>query len=142
MEHEGGDYAQAMKSFERAIHLKPSLYVPNLFLGIDSLHAANTRAAIQSLVKAEGINKMDPEAPLELGRAYSSADNFPAAQKEFARAAELNPAQSDAWLGEGLAYLDQVEVDARKLSTDAPQSAYAQALYGESMTRQARYLEA
>jgi tetratricopeptide (TPR) repeat protein len=142
MEHEGGEYAEAMKSFERAIHLKPSLYVPNLFLGIDSLHAGNTSAAIQSLVKAERINKTDPEAPLELGRAYSSAGNFPAAQKQFARAAELDPRQSDAWLGEGLAYLDQVEVDARKLSTDAPQSAYAQALYAESMTRQARYLEA
>ena len=52
MEHEGGDYAQAMKSFERAIHLKPSLYVPNLFLGIDSLHEGNSSAAIPSLVKA------------------------------------------------------------------------------------------
>jgi tetratricopeptide (TPR) repeat protein len=102
MEHEGGDYAQAMKSFERAIHLKPSLYVPNLFLGIDSLHEGNSSAAIPSLVKAERINKTDPEAPLELGRAYSSAGNFPAAAKEFARAAELDPRQSDAWLGEGL----------------------------------------
>src|SRR5580700_740744 len=46
MEHESGEYAEAMKSFERAIHLKPSLYVANLFLGIDSLHAGNTRAAI------------------------------------------------------------------------------------------------
>jgi tetratricopeptide (TPR) repeat protein len=142
MEHEGGDYSAAMKSFERAIHLKPSLYVPNLFLGIDSLHAGNISAAIQSLVKAELMNKTDPEAPLELGRAYSSAGNFPAAAKAFARAAELDPRQSDAWLGAGLAYLDQVEVDARKLSTDAPRSAYAQALYAESMTRQARYIEA
>ena len=142
MEHEGGEYPEAMKSFERALHLKPSLYVPNLFLGIDSLYAGNTGVAIQSLVKAERINKTDPEAPLELGRAYSSAGNFPAAAKAFARAAELDPRQSDAWLGEGLAYLDQVEVDARKLSTDAPNSAYAQALYAESMTRQARYVEA
>ena len=142
MQHESGDYAEAMKSFERAIHLRPSLYVPNLFLGIDSLHEGNSRAAIQSLVKAERINKTDPEAPLELGRAYSSSGNFLAAAKEFARAAELDPRQSDAWLGEGLAYLDHVEVDARKLSTDAPQSAYAQALYAESMTRQARYIEA
>jgi tetratricopeptide (TPR) repeat protein len=142
MEHEGGDYGEAMKSFEHAIHLKPSLYVPNLFLGIDYLHAGNASAAIQSLVKAERINKKDPEAPLELGRAYSSAGNFPAAATAFAHAAELDPRQSDAWLGEGLAYLDQVEVDARKLSTDAPHSAYAQALYAESMTRQARYIEA
>jgi tetratricopeptide (TPR) repeat protein len=142
MEHESGEYAEAMKSFERALRLKPGLYVPNLFLGIDSLHAGKSNTAIQSLLKAERINKTDPEAPLELGRAYSSAGNFPAAAREFARAAQLDPRQSDAWLGEGLAYLDQVEVDARRLSTDAPHSAYAQALYAESMTRQARYIEA
>jgi tetratricopeptide (TPR) repeat protein len=142
MEQDGGDYAKAMKSFERALHLKPSLYVPNLFLGIDSLHTGNTTGAIQSLVKAERMNKTDPEAPLELGRAYSSAGNFPAAAKEFARATELDPKQSDAWLGQGMAYLDQVEVDARTLSTVGPHSAYAQALYAESMAHQARYIEA
>ena len=142
MEHEEGDYTEAMQSFQRAIHLKPSLYVPNLFLGIDSLHVGKSSAAIQSLVKAERINQTDPEAPLELGRAYSSVGDFPAAAKEFTRATELDPGQSDAWLGRGMAYLDQVEVDARKLSNDGPHSAYAQALYAEAMTRQARYIEA
>src|SRR3984885_665863 len=142
MEHEGGDYAEAIKSFQQAIRLEPGLYVPNLFLGIDQLHTGNTNTAIQFLVKAERMNKTDPEAPLELGRAYSSAGNFSAAAREFSRVTELDPKQSDAWLGQGMAYLDQVEEDARKLSTDGPHSSYAQALYAESMTRQARYLEA
>jgi len=35
MEHEAGQYADAIQSFEGALRLKPSLYVPNLFLGID-----------------------------------------------------------------------------------------------------------
>jgi tetratricopeptide (TPR) repeat protein len=142
MEHEGGDYAGANKSFQQAIRLKPSLYVPNLFMGIDAMQTGNTSAAIPFLVKAERINKTDPEAPLELGRAYSAAGNFPAAARAFARARELDPKQSNAWLGEGMAYLDQVEQDARRLSTDGPHSSYAQALYAESMTRQSRYLEA
>jgi tetratricopeptide (TPR) repeat protein len=142
MEHEGGDYADAIRSLQQAIRLKPGLYVPNLFLGIDELHAGNTNTAIQFLVKAERMNKTDPEAPLELGRAYSAAGNFPAAAREFNHVTELDPRQSDAWLGQGMAYLDQVEEDARKLSTDAPHSSYAQALYAESMVRQARYLEA
>src|SRR5580704_8764910 len=142
MEHEGGDYAEAIKSFQQAIRLKPSLYVPNLFLGIDSIHTGNTSAAIQFLVKAERMNKTDPEAPLELGRAYSSTGKFSAAAREFTHATELDPKQSDAWLGEGMAYLDQVEEDARKLSTSAPHSSYAEALYAESMARQSRYLEA
>ena len=133
---------EAIKSFQQAIRLKPGLYVPNLFTGIDSLQTANTSQAIQFLVKAERMNKTDPVAPLELGRAYSAAGNFLAAAKAFTRATELDPKQSDAWLGEGMAYLDQVEEDARKLSTGGPHSSYAQALYAESMARQSRYIEA
>jgi tetratricopeptide (TPR) repeat protein len=142
MEHEAGEYGAAIKSFQQAIHLKPGLYVPHLFTGIDSLQTGNTSQAIQFLVKAERMNKTDPEPPLELGRAYSAAGNFLAAARAFGRATELDPKQSNAWLGKGMAYLDQVEEDARKLSTDGPQSSYAQSLYAESMARQSRYIEA
>jgi tetratricopeptide (TPR) repeat protein len=142
MQHEGGDYTAAIKSFQQALRFKPGLYVPNLFLGIDSMRIGNKSAAIQFLVKAERMNPVDPQAPLELGRAYSSAGKFSAAAREFGRTIELDPKQSGAWLGQGMTYLDQVEEDARKLSTDGPDSSYAQALYAESMTRQGRYLEA
>jgi tetratricopeptide (TPR) repeat protein len=142
MEHEAGEYGEAIRSFHQAIRLKPGLYVPHLFTGIDSMQTGNTSQAIEFLVKAERMNQTDPEAPLELGRAYSAAGNFPAAARAFTRATELDPKQSKAWLGEGMAYLDQVEEDARKLSTDGPHSSYAQALYAESMARQSRYIEA
>jgi tetratricopeptide (TPR) repeat protein len=142
MDHEAGEYGEAIKSFHQAIRLKPGLYVPNLFTGIDSMQTGNASQAIQFLVKAERMNPTDPEAPLELGRAYSAAGNFPAAARAFTRATELDPKQSNAWLGEGMAYLDQVEEDARKLSTGGPHSSYAQALYAESMARQSRYIEA
>jgi tetratricopeptide (TPR) repeat protein len=142
MEHENGDYAAAIRSFHQAIRLKPSLYVPNLFLGIDSTRIGNAEGAIPYLAAAERLNKTDPQAPLAAGRAYSAAGKFSAAAQEFGRTIELDPKQSDAWLGQGMAYLDQVEQDARNLSTEAPHSAYAQALYAESMVRQARYIEA
>jgi tetratricopeptide (TPR) repeat protein len=142
VEHESGAYAEAIQSFQQALRRKPTLYAPKLFLGIDYLHTGNTRAAIHFLTQAEAANKTDPEAPLELGRAYSSTGNFPAAAREFGRVTELDPKQSDAWLGRGIAYLDQVEEDARKLSTNGRNSSYAQALYAESMTRQSRYIEA
>ena len=35
MQHQTGDYTAAIGSFEKANRLKASLYVPNLFLGID-----------------------------------------------------------------------------------------------------------
>lgn len=142
VQHESGDYTEAIRSFQQALRRKPTLYVPKLFLGIDYLHTGNTSAAIHFLTQAEAMNKTDPEAPLELGRAYSSAANYPAAAREFNRVTRLDPKQSDAWLGRGMAYLDQVEEDARKLSTNGRNSSYAQALYAESMTRQSRYIEA
>ena len=142
VQHESEEYAEAIRSFQHALHLKPTLYVPKLFLGIDYLRTGNTSGAIHFLTQAEAMKKTDPEAPLELGRAYSSAANYPAAAREFSRVTELDPKQSDAWLGRGMAYLDQVEADARKLSTNGRDSSYAQALYAESMTRQSRYLEA
>jgi tetratricopeptide (TPR) repeat protein len=142
MEHESGDYAAAIRSFRQALQRKPSLYVPNLFLGLDSMRVGNTAGAVPFLLAAERLNKADPQPPLALGRAYSSSGKFFAAAQEFGRAIELDAAQSDAWLGQGMAYLDQVEADARRLSTEAPDSSYAQALYAEAMARQARYKEA
>jgi len=39
MEHETGDYDEAIESFRQANRLKPSLYAPILFLGIDYVRA-------------------------------------------------------------------------------------------------------
>ena len=104
VEHESGDYAEAIRSFQQALRRKPTLYVPKLFLGIDYLHTGNTSAAIHFLAKAEAMNKTDPEAPLELGRAYSSAGKFSGGST---RVYPGNPARSEterrvAWPWNGL----------------------------------------
>jgi tetratricopeptide (TPR) repeat protein len=91
MQQEAGEIASAIPSFQQANHLNPSLYVPNLFLGNDYLHTGNAQEAISFLVKAERINKTDPQAPLALGRAYYKVGKFPAAAQEFAHAAALDP---------------------------------------------------
>src|SRR5579862_7159854 len=38
MQDATGNYSDAVVSFRKAVALKPSLYVPNLFLGVDYLH--------------------------------------------------------------------------------------------------------
>ncbi len=142
MEHESGSYADAIRSFQKANRLKPSLYVPNLFLGIDYVQTGNAKAAIPFLVRAERMNSRDPEAPLTLGHAYAAQRDFAAAAREFTRATELDPKRSSAWFARGMAYLGQVEQDARKMSADGRGSSYAEALFAESMVRQSRYHEA
>jgi tetratricopeptide (TPR) repeat protein len=142
MEQEAGDIPSAILSFQQANHLKPSLYVPNLFLGIDFQRTGKSAVAIPFLVKAEKINQTDPQTPLALGRAYYATGKFSAAAQEFARAAALDPKLGAAWFSLGLARLNQVEADARKMSTEAKGSAFAGALFAESLEKQARFSEA
>jgi tetratricopeptide (TPR) repeat protein len=142
MQQEAGDIASAIPSFQQANHLNPSLYVPNLFLGNDYLRTGKAREAIPFLTKAEKIDKTDPQAPLALGRAYYDVGQFTTAAHEFARATTLDSNLGAAWFSLGLSRLNQVETDARKMSVEAKDSAFAGALYAESLEKQARFSEA
>ena len=142
VEQQAGDIPAAIKSFLTANHLNPSLYVPNLFLGVDELRMHKAQEAISFLTKAEKINKADPQAPLALGRAYFATGKFTVAAREFERATTLDPKLADAWFALGIARLNQVESDARRMSTENKDSPFAGALYAESLEKQARFGEA
>jgi tetratricopeptide (TPR) repeat protein len=142
MQQEAGEIASAIPSFQQANRLNPSLYVPNLFLGNDYLHTGKAPEAIPFLIKAERINKTDPQAPLALGRSYYAVGKFTTAAQEFVRATELDPKLGAAWFALGISRLNQVETDARKMSTEAKDSPFAGALYAESLEKQARFNEA
>jgi tetratricopeptide (TPR) repeat protein len=141
MEHEAGNYEESIHALQEANRLKPSLYVPNLFLGIDYEKIGKPKEALQFLIKAERLNSKDPQVPLELGHAYSSLGQPYLAAREFTRTVQLNPQQSSAWFALGISYLDQVETDARKVSTEDKGSIYANALFAESLAKQSRYKE-
>ena len=142
MEHESRDYSEAIQSFEHAHRLNPSLYVPNLFLGIDLVQTNHPKAAIRYLLTAEKLNSSDIEPHLILGKAYSSLQEFKLAAHEFGLVTQSDPNRSSAWFSLGIALLDQVESDARKMSEEAPDSPYSKALFAEALTSQSRYLEA
>ena len=142
MQQETGDMAAAIPSFQQANRLNPSLFVPNLFLGNDYLRTGKALQAIPFLIKAERTNKSDPQAALALGHAYYATGKFSPATLEFARATTLDPKLGAAWFSLGIAHLDLVEEEARSMTGEAPHSPYAQALYAESLEKQARFNEA
>jgi tetratricopeptide (TPR) repeat protein len=142
MEEETGDFADSLPSFQHANRLNPSLYVPNLFLGIDYVRAGKSKEAIPFLSKAEKSNATDPQPRISLGRAYTAVGKYSAAAEQFRRALSLDSNQSSTWFALGIDYLDQLEVDSRKMATEDKSSAYAKALFAESLAKQSRYVEA
>jgi tetratricopeptide (TPR) repeat protein len=142
MQHQSGDFSGAILSFQTANHLNPALYVPNLFLGLDLIRTGKSASAIPYLLKAEKINKTDAQPTLALGRAYLSVRDLSAATQALTRAVTIDPKLSSAWFTLGIACLDQVEQDARKMSDEGKNSSYAEALFAESLAKQGRYKEA
>lgn len=141
MQQESADLNAAIQSFQHAMRLNPSLYVPNLFLGVDYVRTGKAREAIPMLRKAEHIRANDPQAALALGRAYIALGQFTEASNALEKAVHLDPKLSSAWFALGIAYLDSVEIAARRMTAE-PDSAFAQALYAESLEQQFRFREA
>ena len=141
MQQESENLNAAIQSFQHAIRLNPSLYVPNLFLGVDYVRTGRARDAVPMLRKAERIHADDPQAALALGRAYIAVGQFTEAHDALEKAVHLDQKLSSAWFALGIAYLDSVESAARGM-TAAPDSAFAQALYAESLEQQFRFREA
>jgi tetratricopeptide (TPR) repeat protein len=142
MDQEVGDLDGAIQSFLEANRLDPSLYVPNLFLGIDYVRSGKAKQAVLFLVRAQKANKVDPQPSLELGRAYLALGDYRSAVVELTRTIRLDPKLSAAWFSLGIAHLDQVEADARRMSAEDRDSPYAKALFAESLDKQARFQEA
>jgi len=142
MQQQAGDMPEAILSFQQANHLNPALYVPNLFLGIDLVRTGKAPQAIPYLNRAEKINKLDPQAPLALGRAFYAAGKFSPAAREFTQAISLQPTLGAAWFALGIARLSQVETDARNMSIEDKTSPFAGALFAQSLEKQALFNEA
>jgi len=137
-----GRYSVAIQSFRKSLLLKPDLYVPNLFLGIDYIQTNHAQQAIPFLVKAESMNARDPQAPLSLGKAYLRLKEFTAAKDAFSRAIVLDRRVSSAWFDFGIAALNTVEADAWKLSAKNAHSVWVKALFAESLREELRFKEA
>lgn len=138
VQYEAGQDAKALGSLHYAHLLDPSLYVPALFLGIDYVHLGDARRSVPYLKEAERINPKDPLPSLTLGQAYSVLQQPGAAAMSYQRAIRLNPAESQAWIGLGIARLSEVEADSRRIANKYRDSAYAKALLARSLAQQSR----
>jgi hypothetical protein len=81
-----------------------------------SLRTGRAREAIPFLTKAEKINKTDPQTPLALGRAYFAVGKFHPSGSGICARNRARPQARRRLVHLGIARLNQVEVDARKMS--------------------------
>jgi tetratricopeptide (TPR) repeat protein len=142
MDHESGMSAEAIQSFKRAIRLNPSLFAPQLFLGIEYLKSKNPEAAIPFLENAEKLNPNDLQAALNLGKAYTLSNYADRAADAYSIATRLAPNDGNTWLNLGTAYLQEVENDARLMTSVYSHSAYVNLRAAETLAEEGKPLQA
>jgi len=138
MYHQTGNHAEAIESFKRAELLKGTLFVPQLFLGIEYLQSKNPAAAVPYLENAVRLNPNDLQAALSLGKAYDLVNRTDRAASSYQRATDIDPNNGEAWLGLGTALLEQVENDARVMTSTYNNSAYVKLRAAETYAEESK----
>jgi tetratricopeptide (TPR) repeat protein len=142
MQYQSGDHSGSAEAFRKALQLNASLFVPNLFLGLDLLQLKRPRDAVAFLMTAEKLNPQDPQPAVALGRAYHAAWEPEKSRQWYERAIALAPRNGDAWYGLGLAYFGLAEAAGAKLTTSFHDSAYVAELSANALAEQGRLTEA
>jgi len=142
MYYQTGKDEQACEAFRQAIRLKPGLFVPNLFLGLEYVRLKRFSEAIPFLKQADLAKSADLQVQIALGQAYAGNGKTRLATASYSRATQLSPGNADAWYHLGVSYLEQVEADARILLTRHKDSAYVQALMAETFAEQRALIQA
>ncbi len=142
MQHEAGEYSQAAEAFRAALRLNQSLFVPNLFLGLELLQLTQARDAVPYLLLAERLKPGDPQPALALGRAFHTLWEPEKSRKWYQRSVGLAPRSGEAWYGLGLAYLGLAEAAGAKLAGSFRESAEVLELTAAALAEQGRLTEA
>ena len=142
MYYQTGKDVQAREAFRQALRLKPGLFVPNLFLGLESVKSKRFSEAIPYFKQAALARPRDVQAQIGLGQAYAGSGKTRLASAAYARASQIDSGNADAWYHLGVSYLEQVEADARILLTRHKDSAQVQLLMGETFAEQRAFVQA
>jgi len=142
MYYQTGKDEQAIDAFLQAIRLKPRLFVPNLFLGLDYLKLKRSNEATPYLKRAALSKPTDPEVHLALGQAYAASGKTRLAIAPYSRAVQLDSGRAEAWFHLGVTYLEQVEADARILLVRHKDSGYLHALVADTFFDQRAFIQA
>jgi tetratricopeptide (TPR) repeat protein len=141
MQHQSAEYTEAAEAFGKALRLNQSLFVPNLFLGLDLLQLKRPGEAIPYLLASEKLQPQDPQPALALGRTFHALWEPEKSGRWYRRAVVLAPRNGEAWYGLGLAYFGMAEAAGAKLTGSFGGSAYDAELTAGVLAEQGRLTE-
>jgi tetratricopeptide (TPR) repeat protein len=142
MQHQSGEYSPALEAFRTALRLNPSLFVPNLFLGLDLLQLNRPREAAPYLLAAEKLKPDDPQPALALGRTFHALWEPGKSERWYRRALVLAPRNGEAWYGLGLAHFGLAEAAGAKLTSSFRESVYVAELTAGARAEEGSLTEA
>lgn len=142
MEHFVGNPDQALASFKHALALKPTLFTPLLFTGMEYVALNKPELAVPNLKRALHLQPSNPDVLVTLGKAYSAMNDPRQAANAFQDAVGLRPQDPEGWYGLATACLAVIDRDGGRLAERHANSPWSKALYGDAMLVQGRKLEA
>jgi tetratricopeptide (TPR) repeat protein len=142
MEHEAGKHQEAIKSFQQAARFNPSLFVPQLFLGLEYLQSNKAEVALPYLENAVRLNPKDLQAVRSLGKAHAMLGESEKATELYWKALQLDPQKGDLWFDVGTSYLQQVETDARLMTSAYRDSPFVKLRSAEVLAAEGKLIDA
>ena len=138
-----GNYKEAIMSFQKAEHLKPELYVPNLFLGIDYLHIrCSLSKQFLSCRKRRSSTPTMRGLCSTLGRAYESLQDYAAAGSAVSTRSGTRSDESFRLVRFWCCDTERGRDGRRDALRRSPALQYSRELYAESLGKQLRFKEA
>ena len=90
-----GNHVLAINRFRQAIALQPAYAPSRLLLGVSLLTLGKNAEAIAELQRATRSMPQEPQAHLQLAKAYEASDNWMAAVEELQKLVNLDPQNAE-----------------------------------------------
>jgi tetratricopeptide (TPR) repeat protein len=140
--YESGQQVNAISAFQKSARLNSSLFVPQLFLGIEYVHQHQPTKAIPYLRHAVQLRPRDPQAALYLARALARGGELSQSIEAYEHAVQVSPKSDTVWFELGTTLLQRAERDAQLMTSRYSTSPYEQLRAAEVLTQEGKLVPA
>jgi tetratricopeptide (TPR) repeat protein len=134
-----GNHPLAISRFREAITLQPDYAPSRLLLGVSLLSLGNNAAAVAALYRAARSLPREPQAHLQLAKAYEASENWMAAVEELQKVVNLDPQEAEYSYLLGRAWTKVFAWSYRRLAGLNRDSARVHQALGQEFATQGKY---